>query len=80
MGALLALANETRTHRASAGKRGSVPRIVENEQAFFFGIKGWRSAGQLEAAARVFWFFTEFLVGKQIALGCLALDDCNYRS
>ena len=64
----------------SPGKRHGVPRIVENKQAFFCGIKGWRSAGQLEATARALWFFTGFLVGRRIALGCLALDDCNGRS
>ena len=80
MGALLALANETRTHRASAGKRGGVPRIVEKETAFFFGIKGWYNAGQLETTAGAFWFFAGFLVGRQIAPGCLVLDNCNDRS
>ena len=64
MGALLVLTNDIRVHRTSAWKRCGVPVIVENEQACFFGIKGWRSAGQLEAAARVIWFFTGFLVGR----------------
>ena len=80
MGALLALANETRTHRTSVRKRGGVPRIVENEQAFFFGIKGWRSAGQLEAVARALLFFTGFLVGRQITLESLVLVNFNGRS
>jgi hypothetical protein len=76
----LALANETRTHRTSAGKRGGVPRIVENEQAFVFGIKGWCSAGQLETAAGAFWFFMGFLVGRRIKLGIFVLDNLNGRS
>ena len=63
-GHCLALANETRAYRTSAWKRRGVHGIVENEHAFFFGIKGWYSAGQLEAAARAFWFFTGFLVGR----------------
>ena len=52
MGVLLALENETRAHRTSAWKKRGVPGIVENEQAFFFGVKVWRSIGKLEAAIR----------------------------
>ena len=76
----MALADETRTHRTSARKRGGVPRIVENEQAFFFGIKGCRRAGQLEATAMASWFLTGFLVGRRITLGSLVLNNCNGRS
>ena len=68
MGALLALTNETRANRTSAWKRYVVHGTVENEQAFVFGIKGRRSAGQLETAARVLGIFTGLLVGRRIAL------------
>ena len=76
----MALVNETRAHMTSTRKRHGVPGIVENEQAFFFWIKGWCSAGQFEATARVSWFFTGVLVGRRITLGSLALDNFNGRS
>ena len=69
MGTLLPLVNESRAARTSVWKGCAVPGIVENEQAFIFGIKGRHSAGQLEAAARAPGLFTGLLVDRRIALG-----------
>ena len=76
----MALANETRANRTPAWKGHAIPRILENEQAFFLGIEIWRSAGQLEAVARALWFFTGLLIGRLVTLGCPALDDWSDRS
>ena len=73
MGALLPLANETRADRTSAWKKCDVHGVVENQQAFIFGIKGWRSAVQLELSPGL---FTGFLVDRRISFGWLALDNC----